>query len=71
MKRRDLLKKIRDRAKDVGVSWSKIPGRRGPHEAFECDGMRLPIPRGREINEYTAQRIMRDLEDKLGKDWWR
>jgi hypothetical protein len=33
--------------------------------------MRIPIPRHREINDYTAQGIMRDLEIKLGKEWWR
>jgi hypothetical protein len=36
-----------------------------------CDGMRIAIPRHREINEHTAQAIFRDLEAKLGKDWWR
>jgi len=51
--------------------WVRLPGGTGPHEAWICDGMRIPIPRHREINDYTAQGIMRDLEIKLGKDWWR
>lgn len=71
MKRRDLIQKIAKGAKDAGVSWSRLPGGTGRHEAWECDGMRIPVPRHREINEYTAQGIMRDLEAKLGKDWWR
>lgn len=32
--------------------------------------MRVAIPRHREILEHTAMAIFRDLEDKLGEDWW-
>ena len=71
MKRRDLLGKIKKAAKGAGVSWGELARKGSDHDVWELDGMPIPIPRHREINEYTAQGIMRDLEVKLGKDWWR
>ena len=43
---------------------------RGPHEVYEVGGQKVVIPRHREINPYTAQRIVEHLEVTLGKDWW-
>lgn len=43
----------------------------GAHDVWECGGLRVSIPRHREINELTSLGIMRALEQKLGEDWWR
>lgn len=70
MKRRELVKKIGQAAKAAGKSWVLVRDT-GRHEIWDCDGMPIPIPRHAEINPWTAEGIMRDLEEKLGEDWWR
>jgi hypothetical protein len=64
------MKRISRAAKDAERSWEKI--RSGAkHDLWECGQTRVPIPRHNEINEYTAEGIMKDLDGELGKDWWR
>lgn len=70
MNRRDLVGTIARAAKEAGLRWQLLRDT-GAHEIWSLDGQRLSIPRHREINEVTAREIMKDLEDKLGKDWWR
>jgi hypothetical protein len=41
------------------------------HEVWQCGTTKLTIPRHAEINEYTAEGIMKDIEDELGEGWWR
>jgi hypothetical protein len=41
------------------------------HEFWQVGGVLVSVPRHRDINEWTAVGIMRDLEPMLGKDWWR
>jgi hypothetical protein len=41
------------------------------HEFWELGGFRFAVPRHRDINEWTAEAIMRELEPMLGEDWWR
>ena len=43
----------------------------GKHEIWVCGTTEVVIPRHREINEYTAEGIMKYLETELGEDWWR
>lgn len=69
MRKRDLVAKLRKAAKDAGLSFEIEQG--GRHEKANIDGLRIPIPRHREINDLTARSILRQAEDKLGKDWWR
>ena len=70
MRRRDLLKRIREPAKASGLALREI--REGSnHTIFALGGFQFAVPRHNEINEYTAQAIMRDLSDQLGEDWWR
>lgn len=70
MKRRDLLRAIDEAAKAAGLPWTLV--REGAsHELWELDGTRVTIPRHRAINELTALGILRELDAKLGKDWWR
>lgn len=70
MKRRDLLKKISDAAKAGDLIFASIRNK-GDHEVFTLDGQRVIVPRHTEINEVTAREILKSLEDKLGKDWWK
>ncbi len=59
-----------DGALELGIRWAQLRST-GAHDVWECDGVRVSIPRHREINEQTAQAIMRILEGKLGENWWR
>lgn len=70
MKRRDLLKTIRDAAHAAGLGFESVRSR-GAHEVFSLDGLIIPVPRHREIAEGTARSILKQCEAKLGKDWWR
>lgn len=70
VKRRVLIKMIADQAARTGVGWRSLRDR-GDHELWVCGGVRVPIPRHREINEITALEIMKRLEEVLGQRWWR
>jgi hypothetical protein len=70
VKRRDLINKIRTAATGADVAFGSIRDR-GDHEVFSLGGIRLAIPRHREIAEGTAQAILKRTEPVLGKGWWR
>ena len=70
MKREALMQRIRTAAAAENVSCLLV--RQGSrHEFWDVGSIRLSIPRHRDINEWTAEAIMRDLESVLGKGWWR
>lgn len=70
MKRLDLLRTIGEAARGAGLRWQLL--RQGSdHEVWELDGLRVMVPRHREVNEQTAGKILRLLEDKFGAGWWR
>jgi len=70
MKRRALIHRIRSAAAAKGVPCALV--REGSrHEFWVAGGVRVSIPRHRDINEWTAEAILRDLESVLGTDWWR
>ena len=70
MKKRDLEKKIRKAAKAADLSWELLR-EDGDHEIWALDGTQVSIPRHTELNEFTAQGILRTFDGKLGKGWWR
>ena len=70
MKRVDLIKKVAAAATAAGKDLTLIR-EGGSHSIFRCGGQNVVIPRHREINELTARSIMKDLDDELGKDWWK
>jgi mRNA interferase HicA len=70
VKRTLLLRAIARAAKRMGAEWRLVRGR-GDHEVWSLDGVRVVVPRHREVNEMTALRIFHDLEDRLGPRWWR
>lgn len=70
MKRRDLLRRIRVAAQAEGLRLEQL--REGAsHTIFMVGGLRFAVPRHSEINDHTAQEIMKDLADELGEAWWR
>lgn len=70
VRRRALLRRIADAATINGLVLEQV--REGAnHTIFAVGDFQFSVPRHREINEYTAQAIMKDLADQLGKDWWR
>lgn len=70
MKRRDLIRQLRDAAGDTGLDFTPLRNT-GGHQVFSLDGLRIPIPNRREIAEGTARSIMRQAAAKLGEEWWR
>lgn len=70
MKRADLLKRIARASKRRGHTWSFVrPG--AEHHVYRCGEVEVSIPRHREIGEGRALDIVHDLQDELGKGWWR
>ena len=70
MKRRALIHRIRTAAAAREVPC--LRRREGSrHEFWQVGGVLVSIPRHRDINEWTAEGIMRDLEPLLGEGWWR
>ena len=70
MKRRVLLKRIATAAAAAGVSFDLVR-EGGEHSVYQCGRERFTVPRHTEINEITAQAILRHLESQFGKGWWR
>ncbi len=69
MKRRDLIRQLRDAASDAKLEFTSLRNT-GGHEVFTLDGLRIPIPNHREIAEGTARSIWRQAATKLGEEWW-
>jgi mRNA interferase HicA len=60
VKRKDLLKRLGKMGDLVKV------GEGGNHTIFRINGTKVSIPRHREINELTAQGILKDAEEACG-----
>lgn len=69
LKRSELLRRIGSAARDRRLAWN-LRRQGAQHEIWELDGLDVPIPRHREINEKLARAIMADLSVKLGEGWW-
>jgi hypothetical protein len=70
MRRRELLRRIGERARSRQVPWALM--RQGAdHEVWRCGEVQVTIPRHAEVNEVTAVAICRALEAALGEGWWR
>lgn len=68
--RRDLLAAIRAAARAGGIEVVEEFGGRGPHDKLIVGGMRITVPRHRELNRLTAEGIRKDLQHVLGERWW-
>lgn len=69
MKRRDVIKRIREGAAAAGVDVTFTEGTR--HTLIDCGGVRSTLGRHSEIADLMARIIFKQLESALGKDWWR
>lgn len=69
MKRSALLREIQRAARRSDVPW-RLVEQGGDHEAWACGDVRVYLPRHREINDRTAERIRQHLQAVLGKRWW-
>lgn len=69
MKRRQLLRKIRDAAKEAGIGYSEHELTR--HSGITVGNTSTTIPRHIEIHDRLAEAIYKQLEVELGKGWWR
>ncbi|MFV2063918.1 MAG: hypothetical protein ACC726_10465 [Chloroflexota bacterium] len=70
MKRTDLIKQIAKAAKADGVEFELLRTQ-GIDDIYTLGGVRLSIPRHREIAEGTADGIRKQAGTRLGKRWWR
>lgn len=69
MKRTALEQKLRRAARDAGLPMRVEPGRR--HDKLTIGDVVVTVPRHREINEYTAESILKSFERLFGAGWWR
>jgi len=69
MKRVDLLRLIAGAAQRSGREWRLLRDV-GDHEVWSFEGIRIVVPRHRELNEMTALRVLIKLEERLGTRWW-
>lgn len=60
MKRADLMKQLRDFARDTGQPYSETEG--GSHTKVTIGNRRTVVPRHREINEITAKSILKQVK---------
>lgn len=70
MKRKAMIRSIADAARDHGLRWEFVREGRD-HEIWMFEGRAVIIPRHREVDEFTAGRILDELEPWLGRRWWR
>jgi len=69
-KRKSVLKKIRAASRRHGYAFTIF--REGAnHTIYDIDGTRIPIGRHSELDNDYVRIIYKELEPKLGKDWWR
>jgi hypothetical protein len=71
MKRTALIRKVREAAKNAGIRWELVASK-GNHEKWRLGAtVQVAIPRHSEINEITAEAILKDTEAELGARWWK
>jgi hypothetical protein len=69
-KPRDIVKRITKEAKAQGLIF-ELDREGAKHTVYKLDGVTIPVPRHREVNEVTTEGIYKECAEKLGKDWWR
>ena len=69
MKRKAVLKKIKDEAKRRGFSYQTVQLSR--HEAVIVNGVSRTLKRHNEIDDVTARAVLDQFAEVFGKGWWR
>jgi hypothetical protein len=70
VKRGQLIREIRRAADAKGLTFA-LTRSTGKHDIYELDGLRIPIPRHREIGPKMTFELFAQAEAKLGERWWR
>lgn len=69
MKRIDLMRLIRNRARILGVPITESEG--GSHTKLTVGNTRLIVGRHREIKPWEMRAILQTLENEFGQGWWK
>jgi hypothetical protein len=70
VKRKAVIKKIEQGAKDKGVLWM-LHSEGANHTIYMLAGKRIPIVRHTEIDDLLAEKVFKECEEILGGRWWR
>lgn len=70
MKRRDVIKRIAQQAKTVGVEWT-VARKGANHEVYRLGTVMVPIPRHNEIGQGLTEAIFKECELVFGERWWK
>ncbi|WP_227979958.1 hypothetical protein [Nocardia spumae] len=68
-KRRDIIRAIRDAAREQDLDFEVTEGSR--HSIVIIDGKKVPVPRHSDVPENTTREIYKEAAEALGKDWWK
>lgn len=68
--RKGLIKLIKRSAKSFDIPF-KLARSGSNHDIWVLGTTVIPIPRHTEIRNQTAEDILRECEEQLGKGWWR
>jgi hypothetical protein len=69
MRTAEVIKKIRDAAREAGVEFETFE--RARHTGIRVGAKRTTIGRHRETSNQMAEKIYKQLEEVLGEGWWR
>jgi hypothetical protein len=70
VKRRDVIRRIRDEARRQEVGWAiEREGRN--HTLYRLGAIMIPIPRHAELDDHVAEEVFKECEAELGERWWR
>jgi hypothetical protein len=71
VKRNALLRQIARAANDKGLTWECV-STKGNHDKWRLGStVQVSVPRHVEINEITAQAILKATEKEIGEGWWK
>jgi len=65
-----LIRRISREAQRRGIPFTST-GEGTRHELYKPGSTKIPIPRHTEIGQRTAEDILHECQDELGKGWWR
>jgi hypothetical protein len=69
MKRREVLKKLREAAGNAGVEYEESEG--ANHTKVRVGTKKSTIGRHNEVPEISAKQFYKQYEEVLGEGWWK
>ena len=70
MKRRDVIRRIRDEARRQEVGWT-IDREGRNHTLYRLGATMIPIPRHTELDDRFVEEVFKECEPELGERWWK